>query len=734
VKLTAILKRDRMTQDLRDQGGFAPDEVIKSLIEQKVRSFEPYRRSKQPQMMANIAYLMGKQNIQLLGNEIKELPPKYATNIISNRILPAVTNDIAVATKALPKFDIVPVSTDEDDKATALVCNKMISYLQRVNGKDLARRPAVLWYDIAGIGWRKVWWDPHHTVVGYNPGPEHPQHNPELPVDAPIHQGEVRIEPVANDELIFDWRTKDIKQLMWIIHAKKITRAEAKRLTSEEFMDTVSHVGTEYTPGAHGTFMQELAGNFSSFAGELTGNHPQGTEGYLPDDELIEYKEFWHKPTTHVPHGIYAVQVGDKIFKNLAYPREIYAHGELPFVPAAPLAVTGISPAAPSRITQARPLQREYNKLKSLIGENLDVMGNSVIMAPRSARVSVKRVTDQPGVRIEYDGLGRPTREPGVPIPASLFAYMDEVKQGIDEIFAFPAPSRGMMPRGGPDSAKGLLVLQDAANTQLGPMVDGFDYADELVVKQALKIAIKMYGGRTIYIVGKDNEWANYRMNPGELLGDICVMVRPGSSMPTNKELEAEKTLMLYQLGLLGDTNSPEVKNFVLNGMQYGDAHLVTQTNSKHINFARNEFINAEKMAAKMPPLPPGTPEEIVIAAMEEFLFMPPPNSFDNHLVHIQEHSTEVMDKYWEFIASGNPALQFLAQLMIQHTAMHQQIVGQQQAAQRASDVQSQAYIKGVTPDQIMQKQASDFAKLEVEMKKLENDLKIAKMGKGSSE
>jgi hypothetical protein len=263
-------------QDLRDSGNNDVDAQMAKIIDQKVKSFEPYARAKLPEIRANIAYLMGHQNIQQVGYDIQELPSKYATPVVCNRILPAVTNDVAVASKALPQFDVIPTSTDEDDKATALVSQRLISYIQRINGKDLGRKAAVMWYDIAGIGWRKIWWDPQHKVTGYNPGPDHPDHNPEMEVDQPYYQGEVRVEPVANSELIFDWRCKDVQRLTWIIHAKKITVGEAKRLTSEEFMESISPERITKKPN-QSYFMQQITGDFCDLSEQITGAHPNGT-------------------------------------------------------------------------------------------------------------------------------------------------------------------------------------------------------------------------------------------------------------------------------------------------------------------------------------------------------------------------------------------------------------------------------------------------------------------------
>lgn len=687
------------------------DKAISDFIDQKIESFSGYHKKTLAEIKANIAYLSGYQNIQLVGQGLEPLPPKYATKVVANRILPAVTNDIAVATKNPPLFDVIPAGSDEDDKATALVADKLLQYIRRVNGKDMGRRAAVLWYDIAGIGWRKVWWDPHYRVIGSNPGEEHPDHNPEKEVDAPDFMGEVRIEPVANTEIIFDWRCKNLRDLKWIIHAQRITIGEVEKRFGAEFAASINIQNTGASKISE--FEAEVLANFEGLAGRLTSKQ-DATEQKHRSDKMVDYCEFWHIPSTALPQGAYAVKVGDKIAANQPYPRDVYPHGELPFIPVAPLNIAGVTVAAPSRISQARPLQREYNGLRSLVADNIDAMGNSVFMVPKSAKIAFKRIDNQPGNIVEYEGVAKPSREAGVPIPGAIFAYMEDVKRGIDEVFSFPDAARGFMSAGGPDSAKGLMVLQDAAHTQLGPMVDGFDEADERVAKQALKVGVANYGGRTLNIVGSDNEWAIYRLNPQELMGDINVVVRPGSSMPTNKAVEAEKIFGLWQSGVLGDPMDASVKHFVLKHMDLGDASAIFKRNTKHTNFAKMEFVNAEKLAAQMPPLPPELNPELAIGVMEQFLYMPPPNSFDDHDVHIQEHTNDILEKYWKFLATGEPVYQYLAQLMVQHTEMHKQLQTQTMMQFQQAQMMSEAFTKGQTLEQIMAKQAAAFESTKV--------------------
>ena len=216
------------------------DQAMSKIISKRVDGFRDYRKAAALEARINIAYMCGYQNIQIVGDNIVPLPSSMVINIVDNKILPAVTNDIAVATKSNPSFDVVPVNTTQEDESTAVVSQKLIQYIQRVNGKTLSRGQAVMWYDIAGVGWRKVYWDPFFKVVGRNPGPEHPGHNPNEEVGNPVFQGEVVVEHVANTELIYDYRNTDIDKLQWMIHAKTVTMSEIKTRFGEEFAATIS--------------------------------------------------------------------------------------------------------------------------------------------------------------------------------------------------------------------------------------------------------------------------------------------------------------------------------------------------------------------------------------------------------------------------------------------------------------------------------------------------------------
>ena len=149
------------------------NKLMLDLIKKRVKANNPTRKARLLSIKVNAAYLVGEQNLHVIGGALKPIPSKFPehTRVIANKIWPAVVNDIAVSTKTNPTFDIIPAGTDEDDKATAKACDKIFPYIQRINDPHLHRKAAVLWYDIDGVGWRKIYWNPNHKAIGQNPLP-----------------------------------------------------------------------------------------------------------------------------------------------------------------------------------------------------------------------------------------------------------------------------------------------------------------------------------------------------------------------------------------------------------------------------------------------------------------------------------------------------------------------------------------------------------------------------------
>lgn len=686
------------------------EKFLIDLLESKIDAFAPFNMAKHIEIKANIAYLMGFQDIQEVNGQIVPLPVPYACKVTSNKILPAVQNDIAVSTKVPPIFDIVPAGTDQDDRATAIVSEKLFQYIKRKNGGNLARDAAVLWYDISGVGWRKVYWNSRAEVLGINPpqydkyGMPNPDHVPGLPEGAPITEGEVMIDVVPTTDLIYDNRVKDLTKLDWIIHAKPVTLRWIADTFGKEFAMSIK--GSRPSDNfARNGFESRFLVDFQQFSQMHTSHPTNMDDSKIKDaDKVYDYYEMWHRPTSSMPTGMYVVMIGGRIAYDGPYPVDIYPHKKLPFIPANPIPLKGIAPGSISRVTQARPLQREYNEIRSLILDNTSAMGNARILVPRGCELDYKRITNTPASYIEYSGSRAPRFESGNPLPNSLFQHLLEIRRDLNEIFAFHEPSKGQMPTGGPKSAKGLGMLQNADYTQLGPIINNFEQAEEEIVYQAVTLGITNYKNKLINIVGDDHQWTVNQIDAEQLNGRINVIVKLSSSLPIDKENEAIKAFGVWQSGLLGDPNDPELKMYTIQQMQLGNADNILQRYTKQQNFAMKEFVNALETAKAIPPVDSTLSEAELEAYIKQNVFVPDINMFDDDSVHIFYHNQFLMDNYYKLLATGNAVHRYLIRLLQQHIVAHQLRLQSVQEQQFQRQLMSEAFVKGNTMDQLLLK------------------------------
>jgi len=378
--------------------------------------------------------------------------------------------------------------------------------------------------------------------------------------------------------------------------------------------------------------------------------------------------------------GVFSVMAGLEngvVLQNEPYPIEQYPHGEVPFTAYDMMVPDKSVTGTASRISQARPLQRELNFIRTLILENTAALGNGVIYAPRDANLNFARIDNGTGLIIEYDGGYRPQREQGQPVAGQLFLYVATIVQDINDIFSFPDVSQGKRPMGGPKSGVGIALLQEKADTQHSPTINEMDRADERAMNQLLSIAFANYGKRTFNIVGKDNEWALFEFDPSSYTTKLNVVVRTGSSLPISKALERDMTLGLLREGLLGNPQDPTVKKKVLEHLDIGGLDRILKEKNKDVNFAKKEFQVPVQQYQQMVKQA-GAPSEGILKQ----IYLPAVNPFDDHEVHIVEHKNDLLDKFFEYLGTGDPGMIMIAQAMQAHWMQHSQILTEQQLRQ----------------------------------------------------
>ncbi|KKN29811.1 hypothetical protein LCGC14_0840380 [marine sediment metagenome] len=379
------------------------------------------------------------------------------------------------------------------------------------------------------------------------------------------------------------------------------------------------------------------------------------------------------------------------MLENRPYPIETYPHDMLPFTPYAPLNAHKNVIGTSSRLSQGRPLQREYNTIRTQILENTESLGNGLWMAPREAKIDFKRVDDGVAVIVEYEGRFKPNREPGVSVSGGLFAHLQIIQDDINEVFAFHSASKGKQPKGGPRSGVGLALLQEKDVTQNAPIIREFEKKDERAVYQMLSLAFANYGDRLLPIIGDDNSWTMFRINTKDMNGKINVVAQSGSSLPFSKAVQIDTTFQLLQMGLI-NVQDPESKRKVLSVMDVGGLEDILKDEAKDINYAKKEFLIAEQAYVQG-----GGPEKIqqvigqlagkealeaATEAVKQIAFVPQVQLFDRHDIHVIEHRKHLVDNHFKYVETGDIGLFALDILMQEHFAQHGEILQEQQVRQ----------------------------------------------------
>ena len=88
---------------------------------------------------------------------------------------------------------------------------------------------------------------------------------------------------------------------------------------------------------------------------------------------------------------------------------------------------------------------------------------------------------------------------------SQVFTHFSILKTAIDEIFAFHGAMKGQPPKN-IDSGKGITALQQSDIEHLGPIVDGFEEADQRVLYQALTLMAANYERGRMDHVGRSKQ------------------------------------------------------------------------------------------------------------------------------------------------------------------------------------------------------------------------------------
>jgi hypothetical protein len=552
-RLGAYLRGDepeiRSAQDQSDEEKALAKWVRDQLEDRRLSSA---RTANEALWLTNIAYVCGIDSVEF-DSKTKQfravnLLPKgmSRSRVHVNKVLPTVQNRKAKLCKSLPKWDVRPKSSDDEDKESARLGKYII--LQdweqlKINKKRLT---LVDWLQQCGHAYFKVSWDVNagpKTAIKKD-GEGYEQH----------HLGEKRVDVCSPFEIFPDPLAKTWEEVNDLVQAK---------------VRPLSYFCDQYERGhlvkEEDTWVTSLQyeNRINSFNALGTGQ----TAAQPLKNTAIEISYYEQASKKH-PLGRHLIVANGVLLKDGVLPID-----EIPFAKFDDISVGG-KYNSEAVVTHIRPMQDQYNRNKSIRAAWINRLVAGKYIASRAHNLGREAFNDQSGEIVEYDVVPNAPEPHPVQVPQiPQFIYQEDetLVADINDVSGINQTSRGQLESASiPFQGMQLLIEQD--DTRIGVEVEQQEYSYADLGRLLLKFTYKYYTTpRLLKVAGKNMSYTVKKVTGGDLRENFDVHVIRGSTLPGSKVLNRQDVKTLHQEGYFGNPQDPAVIENVLTMLEFGD-------------------------------------------------------------------------------------------------------------------------------------------------------------------
>lgn len=491
----------------------------------------------------------------------------HLITIVKGAKAKALTNPIVL--------EVRPATSEDDDKEAAKVCSYLLRYYQSALRLDrqsdgISKREEVVdWLFPAGIGFIKTWWD---TGLGDNVLQDGmPANHPET--GRPIRLGDVNCKAVAPQAMLIPPGISKMDDLPWIGEKVAMPIGDIKKrwgveATEDENLEDINQLRTVNTLGEVGN--KKLKGH-----------------------ALV--CELYFKPSEEYPQGRIIIGTKDRVFVDTVWDKklmEVYAETDWHPYTIFPY-IRNAGDFWPRTIVDYLfDLQVQLNSLwKKVLEGKKNTTG--WFLEQEGTDWSKSRLTQDTGgiPRVIYRaGLNPPTYISPPVINQDLMAEIQHTLQRMNDISSFYEVTRGNTDPS-VTSGKQAQILQEASHTQAGPLLDSQVNGFINIGKRILHLCAVHFEdeGRSLQIVGKDNEGINFEITPDRIQSDD-VVIAGGNAFYLTPDAKRQEIQQLAEKGLLGDiVNDPIAKRKFFDMLELGDIEELYDSYLQDIDFTRWE-------------------------------------------------------------------------------------------------------------------------------------------------
>jgi hypothetical protein len=634
---------------------FESDSDIIDFVGSRWESRDTHRALLEKQWYINVAHYLGYQYYQYdnyTGSMVLPPAPSWRVRLVCNRLMPIVRKVVSKILRARPTWTCIPATQDLEDQMVSIVGTKLLAYYWRYCQVDSLLVDAATWLSCTGNVFLRVVWDPAKGPEMKFAGEELSGLPPQFQqiAERGINLGDLDFSLVTPFELDPDPEATRFEEATHIVHTKARSPDYLQAQYGDAALDIEPDVGDE------ASLSRYYERRISGLVGPTGG---MGIRGDAADqNSRVLTHQLWVNPTKKYPKGWLCVVAGGRLLQRGPLPPGM--DDGIPYVHLKEIMVPGRFWGT-CALEQCLGLQAEYNRTRSQVTENKNMMARPKWLVPKGSGVIETALTSEPGEVIFYNAATpKPEAWTPPPLPEYVIRHMEYCLKDLEDVSAIHEVTQARAPSG-VRSGVAIAQLQEQDDQMLAPTFLTFEKGLGKIGAIALKVlANNVNEQRLIKLVGKDRQIETMVFSGRDLLGKkmgepgvnyFDVECQMGSQLPQSRSAREAFVMGLVQNGILDRLQD---RKLIFKILELGSEEPVLTDEQLDRQAARRENLQLAQ-GIQVEPMP-----------------------WDNDSVHIEEHTR--FEKQPEFLKNMMPqsvgvieAHKSWHQMRIQQASMPQQ-------------------------------------------------------------
>jgi hypothetical protein len=409
-----------------------------------------------------------------------------------NLLLNVYRNVLARLALAYPSVVVVPASPVHDDIIKAQTSEMALKYFWQSERVKYTLMHMIEWILTTGTAALHTYYDPGSKSV--------------------------KLETFGAYDILFEEGVLDPKDSQWIALRSFYPRDELKR--------------------AYPDHAEEIANAISSDPSDEEIRPSLEQPGY-PPNRIETHEIYWRD-------GRHAVVMGSEYLYKEEFPVDHFPV-EIVRYSVIPRRCWGLSLLAP-----LLDLQTLYNKARTQLVHNIELMSNPKWLIPKTAGVATSAITNRVGEKVYYNPSGgAPTQVPAAPIPSHVIDNITRIQSEMGDVAGLHSVTLGKRAVG-VTSGKAMETLASYDTSQLQGTQEEIERAVSGTAKCALMLMKYYYTeDKMIRMLDHAGRAAFKAISNTNLADDPEVFIEAGSLFRYEAQDRDARVIELLQLGLL---------------------------------------------------------------------------------------------------------------------------------------------------------------------------------------